>query len=256
MQFIARCKIVLAVFLILSGNAFAACDGNTITMLHGNGTDASTTITDSELIPKTYTANGNAQLDTAQSKFGTAFLFDGTGDTVSTADFSWNAGTASWTIDFWVRFNTLDEAVFWNQRASGSSSNYLRWRGTGLNRVDYFSGQASTEINVNFPFTPSTNTWYHIEFGRDGTNGYYAFVDGVSKTVTYATGTASTSITDVNATIYIGGREAGVGDLYLNGWLDEFRVSNIIRHTSGFIPPTSEYCASSTPTACFLGDLI
>ena len=46
-------------------------------LLHCNGTDGSTTFTDE--IGKTVTANGNAQIDTAQSKFGGASgLFDGT----------------------------------------------------------------------------------------------------------------------------------------------------------------------------------
>lgn len=45
-----------------------------------DGADAATTFTDSETTPKTVTANGNAQIDTAQSKFGGASaLFDGTG---------------------------------------------------------------------------------------------------------------------------------------------------------------------------------
>ena len=47
-------------------------DANTQLLLHCNGTDTSTTFIDSGNTGHTVTANGNAQLDTAQKKFGTA----------------------------------------------------------------------------------------------------------------------------------------------------------------------------------------
>ena len=54
-------------------------------LLHADGTDASTTVTDSSLNAATMTPAGNAQIDTAQSVFGGAsLLFDGTGDYVDT----------------------------------------------------------------------------------------------------------------------------------------------------------------------------
>jgi hypothetical protein len=44
--------------------------GSVSLLLHGDGTNGSTTITDSSPTPKTVTAVGNAQISTAQSKFG------------------------------------------------------------------------------------------------------------------------------------------------------------------------------------------
>jgi hypothetical protein len=53
--------------------------GSVSLLLHGDGTNGSTTITDNSPTPKTVTAVGNAQISTAQSKFGGAsILFDGT----------------------------------------------------------------------------------------------------------------------------------------------------------------------------------
>jgi len=55
-------------------------DSNTVLMLHFDGADASTTFTDSELTPKTVTANGGVSIRTAQSKFGGASgYFSGSG---------------------------------------------------------------------------------------------------------------------------------------------------------------------------------
>jgi hypothetical protein len=54
---------------------------NVSLLLHGDGANGSTTIVDSSPSPKTVTAVGNAQISTAQSKFGGSSLaFDGSGD--------------------------------------------------------------------------------------------------------------------------------------------------------------------------------
>jgi len=52
---------------------------NVLSLVHFNGADASTSFPDEK--PNTWTANGNVQVDTAQSVFGGASgLFDGNGD--------------------------------------------------------------------------------------------------------------------------------------------------------------------------------
>src|SRR5690606_25450842 len=52
-----------------------------VLLLHMDGADGSTMFIDSSANGLTVTANGNAQIDTAQSKFGgAAALFDGNGD--------------------------------------------------------------------------------------------------------------------------------------------------------------------------------
>ena len=70
-------------------------------LLNGNGTNGSTTFTDSSNSSYTVTANGNAQISTAQSKFGSASMyFDGTGDylTVSNATASDVFGSGDFTM--------------------------------------------------------------------------------------------------------------------------------------------------------------
>ena len=81
----------------------------TVLLLHCDGTDGATTFTDSSDTSHTVTANGNAQIDTDQSKFGGASgLFDGTGDYLSIPDSAdWDFGTGDWTIDFLIRFNAI-----------------------------------------------------------------------------------------------------------------------------------------------------
>lgn len=81
--------------------------GDWSTLLHFDGSDGSTTIVDSTG-NHTYTANGSAQLDTSQKKFGTAsLLLDGDSDYCEAADSSdWDvfgSTTGSHTISFWIR---------------------------------------------------------------------------------------------------------------------------------------------------------
>ena len=74
-------------------------------LLNFNGTDASTTMLDD--FGNTWTASGDAQLDTAQQKFGSAsLLLDGTGDYISSTNFT-SLGPDSWEISFWFRINAL-----------------------------------------------------------------------------------------------------------------------------------------------------
>ena len=96
-----------------SGAALGAASGNdsnTRVLLHFDGADASTTMTDSNVggAAHVWTAAGNAQIDTAQAQSGGAsLLLDGTGDWVSTpdhADFAFGSG--DFTIDCW--FNCSD----------------------------------------------------------------------------------------------------------------------------------------------------
>ncbi len=84
-------------------------DPNVDLLLHFTGADASTTFTDSSPSPKTFTAVGNAQIDTAQKKFGSASAqFDGSGDCIHTPDTAHlELGSGDWTLDFWVKFNDV-----------------------------------------------------------------------------------------------------------------------------------------------------
>jgi hypothetical protein len=96
--------------LVLKKDSVAATDTNineVSLLLHGDGTNGSTTITDSSLTPKTVTAVGNAQISTAQSKFGGAsILLDGSGDYLDVGSNSaFGYGLSDFTIETWVYRN-------------------------------------------------------------------------------------------------------------------------------------------------------
>ena len=206
-------------------------DAFTVLMLHFDGADASTSFPDSSSSGHTVTAVGDAQVDTAQSKFGGASgLLDGTNDywTVP-ASANWNWGTGDFTVDLWVRFNsTARQYIF----TVGNNVALLAITpSSGLVEV---YGPSSPVINTgSTPF--STGVWYHIALVRNG-NSWVVYRDGTS----YVTATDSRSWGSSSDTLYIGIASSGTQDF--NGWMDELRVSKgIARWTANFTPPSGPY---------------
>jgi hypothetical protein len=230
----------------MSGN-----DTNTKVLLHFNGTDGSTTITDHNVggSAHTWTASGNAQIDTAQSKFGGAsLLLDGSGDFVSAADHADFEIGGDYTIDCWIRANAFgaDKAIVSKSDSVGVGKYFgpyvIRYETASGNLVFYSSSDgANWDIaNARSFGAISTATWYHIAVVRSG-NDYFLFKDGVQQT------TWTSSLTPVNNTENIQiGRFVDTNDW--NGWIEEFRLSNTARWTSGFTPPTAQYSYDLVPS--------
>ena len=220
-------------------------DSYTKALLHLDGTDASTTFTDES--GKTWTANGNAQIDTAQSKFGGASgLFDGTGDriyTASHADFDFGSG--NFTIDMWCRWNALPTAgnlqIFCNKR--NSTANYSPFIIGIDNTTLYFLSSTSGtdwEVLITGSHGLSINTWYHFAYVRNG-NVFTGYKNGTSFGTQTVSGALMTNSTDISI-----GAHANNADS-MNGWIDEVRFSKgIARWTANFTPPTSAYAPPSS----------
>jgi len=192
---------------------------------------------------KTITARGDAQVDTAQKKFGTgSLLLDGTGDWIDTLDHAdWNFGAGNFTIDFWVRFNVATNGVryaFWGQW--GDACNWCRFiRETDDKiHIQFFAADSyNAHYYTDNVWQPTVDTWYHVAVVRSGTT-CYIFVGGVSLAVTQDVAFGTTP--DYSAVFSVGGFYNAQSTV--NGWMDEFRVSKgVARWTSNFTPPTSAY---------------
>lgn len=218
-------------------------------LLHFDGTDTSTSITDS-VAGKTWTANGNAQIDTSQFKFsGSSLLLDGTGDYVETADhadFAFGAG--DFTIDAWVRFASVSGTrALVSQRGNTNASKGFSIVFVGSSQLifeTYTTGYIGVEANgLSF----STGQWYHIAVTRTPTN-VYIFVDGVDKTSVNGTALGATAINNSTNPVRVG--FYGTEGLGFNGWVDEFRVvTGTAVWTSDFSTslPSSPYTSNSVP---------
>jgi len=209
-------------------------------LLHFNGADTSTTFTDET--GKTWTANGNAQLDTAQQKFGTASgLFDGSGDYVDTPDHAdFALGSGDFTIDFWVRRGNQGSLTrIAGQMDSTASASTVSFGLSFLadNTINFVVAESTTLYSALSTGTiTQDSTWHHVACLRDG-NTLRIFIDGVEDGTLDVTG----------VTINNSANKPTIGRLgelpaYYTGHIDEFRFSvGIARWTSNFTPPTSEY---------------
>ncbi|MBI5306156.1 LamG domain-containing protein [Candidatus Wolfebacteria bacterium] len=216
----------------LTGDTEYTADSYTKLLLHMNGTNGSTTFTDSETTPKTVTAVGNAQISTAQSKFGGASgLFNGNGDYLRVSSTDFDLGTGDFTIDVWMRANTWPAAGCATPFQIGNYFN--NWIQPEICYTGTLLRTYTTTLQYNY--YPSggflTNTWYHYAIVRSGTT-MKQYINGLE----ISSGTNTESILNGTQGLWIG---AYSGPLqFFNGYIDEFRISKgIARWTSNFTPP-------------------
>lgn len=198
-------------------------------LLHMDGSNGSTTFTDSSSNAFTVTANGNAKISTAQSKFGGASgLFDGSGDYVSVAsNAAFEVGAGDWTAEAWMRFTGGSDWSFFS-----TSDNRFRLL-ADANRwvLKSHSGSDANVFVINW--TPTTGVWYHVACCRSGSTTRM-FIDGTQ----IGSGTSST-YTASNSAFNVAG---GVAPYEFNGYMDEFRFTKgVARYTANFTPPTAPY---------------
>lgn len=215
----------------------AGIDGYTKLMLHCDGEDGSQIFIDSSLVPKIVTVYGNAQIDTAQYKFGGAsVLFDGSGDYLSTPDspdFDFDGDTGAFTIDARIRLATvsLNYQAIVTKGGSQSYGFYIKY-----NQLHFQFYREGWRTHTSSSANLEINTWYHVVIVFDITNNSIKmYKDGIE---VYSASETNDPIPDTTA-LLIG---FDTGAVYFDGWIDELRVSKgIARWTENFTPPTSPY---------------
>ena len=202
---------------------------NVSLLLHMNGSNGSTTFTDSSSNAFAVTASETAQITTTDPKFGTgALTLDGSNDYLAVAaDADFQFGTGDFTVECWVYLN------------SGNTNNGLFTFG-GTN-----SGLAVAVFNGNWTLTTAgssgTNmgavtlsTWQHLAVTRSGSS-LRMFINGtqLGSTLTNSTNLAT--------------NELKIGYYYdnsfsINARIDDFRVTKgVSRYNANFTPPTAPF---------------
>ena len=226
-------------------------DSYTKVLLHFEGADASTEFVDSNAggSAHTWSANGNAQIDTAVAKFGAGGLFDGTGDFINTddhADFA--LGSGDFTIDGWFNCTAASgttRAIIGQSGATITTASQLafvvRRESTDVIAFYLSDGTTVTIVTGTTTFTSVSNTgWHHFAAVRTG-NVLKLFIDGTQE----GSSTAFTgSVNNVSTDLYVAHR-ASSGNPW-TGSLDEIRLSvGIARWTANFTAPTRATVNSS-----------
>lgn len=93
---------------------------------------------------------------------------------------------------------------------------------------------------------PNQNTWYHWAIVSDGTGNIKLYSNGTQR---YSGSASSTSTT--SRTISFGHFSSGGSPQNSNFAFDEVRISNNVRYTSGFTPPTGELSNDVNTLALF-----
>ena len=185
---------------------------------------------------KPFTASGNAQLSTAEKKFGTAsLLLDGTGDFVTTSYTSSLLTSSEWGVDFWVYSSTLTSQTAHLWDAQNSNSGFALRISSGTLQV-IKDGSITRSVTGQL----SNDTWHHIRLQRR-----YAFtevfVDGFQRGQQAGAG--------YNAHTYvIGAKENGSEEF--TGYIDEFRASTPTGlSAASFTPETEAYSLDGSTEA-------
>lgn len=210
-------------------------------LLHFDGVDGATTTTD--VIGHTMTANGSAQLDTAQKKWGpSASLFDGAGDYWSTPDSAdLELGASEFTLEGWVRFASVADSpqTFIAHNLSGGNQRSFLWLFTATPTPDQMQFQYSTAgtglLTVAADWAPVIDTWYHIAVCRGG-NIIYLLADGA---LLGSADIGAVTLFDSTAVFAVGSDTPGNS---VNGWLDDVRVTiGTARYTGAYTVPTAAF---------------
>ena len=211
---------------------------NVTLLLHGDGTNGSTSITDSSSSPKTVTVNGNAQIDTTIKKFGTGSIeFDGTNSNLTLG--SGLIGSGDFTIEYWV----------YGDATSGNTSRHLSFDGTNKILI-YYMGASTTsafDYSINVFSSVAGNQGVDNSLSLANYRGNWNHV-AVVKTSTllklYLNGSFKSqrncALDFSDASLVIG--SSNTPSSWFHGFLDDIRITNgVARYTSNFTPPTAPF---------------
>jgi hypothetical protein len=181
---------------------------------------------------------GNAQISTAQSKFGSGSMaFDGTGDYLTIPSTPNLAFSGNFTCECWLyllAYPANSNAMYIMDFRNGSTNNFgFGVIGIGGVAKPYMFVGAGP-VDATGTTTLSLNTWYNIAVVRSGSTVTY-YLNGVSNA------TFTTSFSQAATGVTIGARYTGTME-YVNGYIDDLRITKgYARYTANFTPPTTAF---------------
>lgn len=204
-------------------------------------------------------SNNLPGFSSAQSKFGGGSLLFTSSSTqafvIQPAQYSWAAtgyargvngglqfgNTGEFTIEAFIyRITNNGEAQWFDQGSGGVSCGFRS--GTGF----YFA-QSQVSYGVNVTTGATTGAWQHFCATRDSANVIRIYIDGTYRAQGASpTYTGAATVGTPAARCPCVGFQAG--NIWLNGYINEFRISNINRY------PVANTANITVPTAPFVND--
>jgi hypothetical protein len=178
---------------------------------------------------------GNAQISTAQSKWGGASIaFDGTGDYLSSQNvLTANFGSGPFTAELWIYFNNASGTQYALSNYQNSS---IGW-GLGISSGNFAFWATGDTPDISTSTPAATGTWYHLAVsGQSG--AIRLFLNGTQIGSTF-TGTPSL---DSTLPLRVGDGQGAASPLPLNGYIDDLRITKgVARYTASFTAPTAAF---------------
>lgn len=220
-----------------------------------DGTDEGTTFTDTSGNAHTFSATGSAVTDTDIVNFGTASLkcISGVSTWVGSSTLTIASSTTDFTLDAWIYI--ADDAYFGASRSSGVHVIFAEERNAGnanqwfcvtdSGAAQVFQGSAITSGNQSLSTSAGLipyEEWHHIALSYDNAaQRMYIFVDGVRQASrAWTTGGWYTQ----NRDFICGGSSLPSYTVWasnLNGYVDDWRVTEACRYRHSFTPPAMQY---------------
>lgn len=206
-------------------------------LLHGEGSNGSTTVTDNSASPKTISLTGNAQISTSQAKFGSSSIYLPSSSSISipsSSDFAF--GTGDFTVEFWWYVTALPTSearlVYF-----GDTPNQFLNLSYGNQSYTFSIVNESVAHIITTTQSVSLNQWHHIAYTRSS-NTLYLFFNG---TLLGSTNIGGISTPTTNVLMF-----PGPGG---SSYFDDIRITKgVARYTSAFSPPTAVFADASSLT--------
>ena len=227
-----------------STTAFTS-DSNTVVLIQSDTTDGSTVFTDSSSNGYGITVTNVNHINATQPVGSSAIKFDGTGDYLSLPKEDKWQFLNDFTIEAWVYYNDITErgSIFSTSQADSQHAQIgILFELADAGKITWQGRTESTNSQFIQSSVLNNNQWYHVAAVRSGTasNNIKIYVDGV------ALGTTNTQVGKMafpDTLLKIG--KSHTTQHEMNGYMDEYRVSNIARYTSNFTPSTTKFVADN-----------
>jgi hypothetical protein len=212
-------------YIGLSKSAVAAqvWDNNFVMVSHLEDHSDTGHTADSTVNGNDGTKKGAAEPAAAIGQIGNGQAFDGADDKITIANTaSMDVWAGNWTLEFWASRNADQGHYYYH--LTGAGSGYARLTGTTNGFVESYLWDGA---GVKYYAKSVTESLQHIVLTHvDATKTLQFTIDGVKQTAT----THTLTLANINPTGSITLGDNQLGSNYLNGLMDEIRLSDVCRN--------------------------
>ena len=196
--------------------------------------------------------NSSVAVSSAQVKYGTSSLYFNGASYLSIPDSTaFGFGTGDFTIEFWLKLGaaitaTSGDASYrsivnkYSAGSTGTEDAFYVFLNNAAGTMQFNVGFVSNTTASNFAFnitgvdTSLNSVWNHVAVVRSS-GSLKVYFNGTQIGTTQA---YSSSINQGTLPLLVGARTYAPIDLYLNGYIDDLRITKAAIYTANFTPST------------------